>query len=73
MAGNILTTIKETCTLIKASEPKEAQKLAMKLISSSEIEANSFDVELIKEQLGVSYYNHILIELSNKFHIGKKK
>lgn len=66
-------TILEQCEKIKNSSPKEARLLAMKLVSSVEIGENEFDIESVKVCLGTSYYSHILTELSNKFHIGKKK
>lgn len=72
-AGIFFMTILESCEQIKGSSPKKARKLAMKLVSSAVIEDNEFDIEAIKKGLGICYYNHILLELSNTFHIGKKK
>lgn len=66
-------TILEDCKKIKGSLPKEADVLAMKLVSRVVIDNNQFDIEAVKEGLGEGYYNHVLTLLSNKFHIGKKK
>lgn len=68
-----MTTILQSCAIIKSSSPKEARLLAMKLVSQIVIDNNEFDIEAVKEGLGILYYNHIFNELSNIFNTGKKK
>lgn len=71
--GEFFMTILEDCKKIKGSSPKEAENLAMKLVSRVVIDNNQFDIEAVKEGLGEGYYDYILTQLRNKFHIGKKK
>ena len=63
----------DACVLINTSSPKEARKIALKLVSSLIIEGNLINIELVKKKLGIGYYNHILLELSVIFQTGKKK
>lgn len=66
-------TIREQCKKIYQSPHPEARIQALKLVSSTIIDGNQFDLEAVKEGLGAGYYEYICNELSNMFYKGKKK